>query len=285
MKSNNLKIPFSQVELKSILKQVEEVSILAGKKLTRYQNKLEKLNVHHKKAQGVVSEADIKTEEYILKKLKNVVKDAEFLAEESCYLNKEEYCETSPKKDLLWVIDPLDGTTNFLAGMDYYAVCISLCHKGIPILGVIHRPRTYETYSAFVGGGSHYKVNGKKKRTLEYNKKRKLKDALLATGFATEKGEAFDREFAFFKEIMSKCRGVRRMGSAALDLCFVSQEIFDGFWEKGLAPWDMAAAAIICEEAGLKLSDYNGDKFSIFGETIVCGPKSIQKELQTILKD
>jgi len=273
--------PFTQKELKEILLEVEKISFLAGKKLLRYQSKLSRLKVHHKKAQGVVSEADIKTEELIIKKLKSVVKGADFLAEESCYLNKEKYCD--PSQELLWVIDPLDGTTNFLAGMDCFAVCISLCYKGAPILGVIHRPRTHETYSSYLGGGSYIKVPNKKNRKLDYKKKRKMKDALLATGFATEKGESFDREFAYFKEMMSHCRGVRRMGSAALDLCLVAQEIFDGFWEKGLAPWDMAAAAIICEEANLKLSDYKGNAFSIFGETIVCAPKSIHKEILKVV--
>jgi myo-inositol-1(or 4)-monophosphatase len=273
----------SQSELKKILKEVIEVSKLAGTKLLGYQKKINTLKIDHKEAQGVVSEADVNTENFIIKKLKNVLTEAKFLAEESCYNNEDAFCERS--EGLLWVIDPLDGTTNFLNGMDVYAVCISLCLNGEPLLGVIHRPKTGDTYFAIKNNGAFLqKDNGRAKKLINTKRKsKKLSNCLLATGFATEKGEPFDKEFDLFKNMMANCRGVRRMGSAALDLCFVAEGVFDGFWERGLAPWDVAAASIICSEVGMKVTDYEGRKFSIFGSTIVCAEPSILKNIVKIL--
>lgn len=274
----------SQAQLKVILKEVIKVSQLAGDKLLRYQKKIDTLKIDQKEAQGVVSEADVYTENFIIKKLKNVVADAKFLAEESCYGDdKNTFCERSD--GLLWVIDPLDGTTNFLNGMDVYAVCISLCYQGRPLLGVIHRPRTGDTYYAIENGGAYLQKNtARAKKLLNAKRKsKKLSNCLLATGFATEKGEPFDREFDLFKSMMRNCRGVRRMGSAALDLCFVAEGVFDGFWERGLAPWDVAAASVICTEAGMKLTDYQARRFDIFGSTIVCSEPSIHKKIIKIL--
>ncbi len=260
------------------------MSQLAGVKLLRYQKKIDTLKIDHKEAQGVVSEADVNTENFIIKKLKNVIPEAKFLAEESCYGDdKNAFCERSD--GLLWVIDPLDGTTNFLNGMDVYAVCISLCFNGKPILGVIHRPRTSDTYYAIESGGAFLqKSSGRAKKLINAKRKsKKLSNCLLATGFATEKGEPFNREFDLFKNMMANCRGVRRMGSAALDLCLVAEGVFDGFWERGLAPWDVAAASIICSEVGMKLTDYEGRKFDIFGSTIVCSEPSIHKNIVKLL--
>lgn len=269
--------------LKKITDEIEDVAKKAGEKLIRYQKKLSSLTITAKKAQGVVSEADVNVENYIVRELKKVVPDAQFLAEESSY--GESSWETYKKSELLWVIDPLDGTTNFLSNMDYYAVCISLCYQGEPIIGVVHRPRTDETYRAYIGGGS-FKRHGHgrlKKNVCSQDKNKKLKQCLLATGFATEKGAPFDQEFRYFKTIMGHCRGVRRMGSAAMDLCLLAEGTFDGFWERGLSPWDVAAAGLICSEAGFRLSDYSNKKYSPFNETIVAARPSIHKSLIKLL--
>ena len=277
-------LPMKKSELKSLTEQVIEISALTGKKLLSYQKKISSLTIDHKKAQGVVSEADVEAEKYIIKKLKKILPEASFLAEESSYLAKDIF--TKDSEALLWVIDPLDGTTNFLNNMDYYAVCISLCYYGQPIIGVVHRPRTGETYFSFQGGGSYILDKKGRKKKLSSNGKpaKNFKDCLLATGFATEKGIPFDIEFDIFKSMMSNCRGVRRMGSAALDLCLTAEGIFDGFWERGLAPWDTAAASLICLEAGQFITDYSGEVFSPFNKTIVCGPKFSHKTLLKMLK-
>lgn len=278
---NTKKISVS--DLKKITDAVEKISLEAGLKLLRYQKKLSSLTIDSKKAQGVVSEADVNVEKYIIHQLSKLLPEASFLAEESSY-GTQSFADKK-ENDLLWVIDPLDGTTNFLNNMDYFAVCISLCQRGVPVVGVVHRPRTQETYRSFKSGGSYKRVGEGRLKKLADQKAatKKLKECLLATGFATEKGASFDQEFDYFKRIMGHCRGVRRMGSAALDLCFVAEGVFDGFWERGLAPWDVAAAGLICEESGHSLSDYNRKKYSPFDDTIVAAKGCIHKNLTKLL--
>lgn len=273
----------TSTEIKRALNVSIEIARKTGRKLVKYQKKIDKLNITSKEAQGVVSEADIVAEKFIIKELTKSFPGTDFLAEESTY---EDYASTAEavkalkKKEWLWVIDPLDGTTNYLNGMDYFAVCISLLHKGKIVTGVVYRPRTDELFYAEIGKGSFYK-NGKSKSLSikAKGKKKLLRESLLVTGFATEKGVVFDEEFSQFKKMMEKSRGIRRMGSAALDLCFVASGVFDGFWERGLAPWDMAAAGIICSEAGVKVTDYYGQKFDPFVETILAARNPVYKQI------
>lgn len=247
------------------------------------------LKVHHKEAQGVASEADIGAEERILKAIKKRYPHHEFLAEESAYAlfkgAKEKY-EYLKEKEWVWVIDPLDGTNNFLNGLDYYAICISLVNFGKPVLGVVYRPRTGETFTALEGKGAWVRLsNASKFKKLQCLKSKKpLSECLLVTGFTTEKGEVFDREFDLFKNMMGKSRGIRRMGSAALDLCYVASGIFDAFWERGLAPWDVSAAGIICLQAGIQITTYEGESFHPFQSTIVAAKKEIKNQLDPIIR-
>ncbi len=270
-------------ELKKILKEVKEVAEKAGSILIKYQKKIHSLDICGKEAQGVVSEADIKAEKFILKELKKKRPSFGFMAEESWFMEgRGDWSQFTAGEDCLWVIDPLDGTTNFLNGMDYFAVCIGLMVKGKAVLGVIYRPQTGDFYWAIDGVGAYLENSQKKmrKKKLEQRKvKKNLRECLLVTGFATEKGKVFDNEFRIFKKIMSTSRGIRRMGSAALDLCHVAQGIFDGFWERGLAPWDTCAAMVICQEAGIKVTDYNGRKYSPFGPHIVASHPSIHTKM------
>ena len=167
--------------------------------------------------------------------------------------------------------------------MDYYAICIGLIYRGLPLTGVVYRPSTDDCYSASIGNGAFkkkLKMLSRSKNLFQQKSVNKLKDSMLVTGFATEKGVVFDTEFLMFKNIMGTCRGIRRMGSAALDLCLVAEGIFDGFWERGLAPWDITAAGIICQEAGVKVSDYQGTSFQPFADTILAARKPLHKNLQ-----
>jgi myo-inositol-1(or 4)-monophosphatase len=278
-------LPFSKNELSTYLDAIEVVANKAGKRLLTYQKKLSTLTIDYKQAQGVVSEADVEVENFIVKELKKIIPDAGFLAEESSY-GKQSYADEAKKK-LLWVIDPLDGTTNFLNNMDYFAVCISLCYYGKPIMGLVYRPRFAHTYRAFYGGGAFFRAGDTRLKRISVSdlKDKKLKNSLLSTGFATEKGVPFDQEFALFKKMMKSSRGVRRMGSAALDLCLLAEGIFDGFWERGLAPWDVAAAGLICQESGCLVTDYSKEDFSPFAKTIVVGQKSIHKQLIKLIAE
>ncbi|MCP4912279.1 MAG: inositol monophosphatase [Oligoflexia bacterium] len=278
-----------KTEKTKLLKEINEVAIAAGKKLIRYQKKLSKLNVTHKAAQGVVSEADVETEKFIIKNLKKVFPQAAVLGEEDYFLNvkdKENGWKKFEEEEWLWIIDPLDGTSNFLSGLEFYCVCICLAQKGVPKLSVIYWPDKNVSYIAAENEGTYLLNNetGRKKKLLIEDHKTPLKNSLVVTGFAAEKGEPFNKEFELFKKVMGKSRGVRRLGSAALDICLVSQGLFGAFWERGLAPWDMAAAGLIALEAGLKVGTYQNQKFSPFAPTICVGTKKTYPELISILR-
>ncbi len=271
-------------ELDSFCKVAIDAAIDAGQILLRYQKKISKLKVHAKEAQGVMSEADLKSEQKIISILKKSFPTHEILAEESAFdsLGGElDAYKFFKQKNWCWCIDPLDGTNNFLGGMDYYAVCISLLHRGKPVVGVVLRPATNEVYYAVSGKGARYRSsNGSDQKLVPKKVVSKLKDTLLVTGFASEKGVLCQEEFITFQQILLKSRGVRRMGSAALDMCLLSQGIFDGFWERGLAPWDVAASGIIAIEAGVKVSDWNGRSFHPFQNTIIAARTPIYGQLR-----
>ncbi|MDD0854069.1 inositol monophosphatase family protein [Halobacteriovorax sp. GB3] len=274
-------------ELKKTLDIVAKISIETGAKLMKYQKKLNRLNITSKEAQGVFSEADVEAEKHIIKSLKRDFPTIPILGEESAfqdYQGKKEAYQKYAQMDYAWVVDPLDGTNNFLNGMDYFAVCISLVKKGQPILGVVHRPTSAHTFMAYQNGGSFFKVGAKRAKKIFNNRlSKKLNESMLVTGFITEKGKPNQKEFDLFWHMMGTCRGIRRMGSAALDLCYVAEGTFDGFWERGLAPWDMAAAAIICQEAGVKVTDYNAKKFSPFGETILAARSPVHAQMKKLI--
>ncbi len=273
----------SEGQLNLLLKEVCGIAEQAGKRLEKRRRKLESLTITSKEAQGVVSEADVEAEKFIIKKLKPLIGSATFLAEESAFLEfggKPEAYRHFLDHDYAWIIDPLDGTTNFLNNLDYYCVCICLVKKGVPILGLVYRPSSGEFFTALKGKGAFLSAPGKRRRKLEIGTAaKKLKNSLLVTGFACEKGAEFDQEFMLFLKMMKNSRGIRRMGSAALDLCLVAQGIFDGFWERGLAPWDVAAAGLICKEAGAVVTNYESERFHPFQSTIVASNRKISKEL------
>jgi len=290
-----IKHPLSVKELQHILDQVILTCEKAGLKLMKNQKKLGSLKITSKEAQGVVSNADVEAEKFLIKKLMPLVEGADFLAEESAFEkfgSKTEAFQEFKKLPFSWIIDPLDGTTNYLNNMDYYGVCVCLAFYGNPILGVVHRPRTAQTYFAIKGKGAFLRSSRAIKSGTRITKTKlqlptsgkKLKDALLVTGFACEKGQEYDNELQIFVDMMNSARGIRRMGSAALDMCLVAEGIFDGFWERGLSPWDMAASSLIAEESGAFLSDYEGQSFNPFMSTIVVGHRKLKKELLNHLK-
>ncbi|CBW25519.1 inositol-1-monophosphatase [Halobacteriovorax marinus SJ] len=258
----------------------------AGKILLKYQTKLSSLEITSKQAQGVASTADLASEKFIIKEISKRFPEHDILAEESAYVQfgdaKEAY-QVFKEREWTWVIDPLDGTNNFLNGLDYYAICISLLHMGKPVLGVVYRPSNGDCYYATSYAESrfiNYQKSQKSKKLYSNVNRKKLKEAMLSTGFVTEKGKCFNTEFDQFVQIMKKSRGIRRMGSAALDLCLVASGVFDGFWESGLAPWDMAAAGLICEQSGVKVTDFQGRAFQPFTASILAARSPFYKELK-----
>lgn len=295
MSTTTVSMSTKKINLKEALELAENLSIAAAKLLLKKQKTLKSLKITNKEAQGVASNADFESEKLIIKGIKKKYPDHYILAEESAYaefkgeMSRYEFLKT---KEWVWIIDPLDGTNNYLNGLDYYGVCIALAHYGKPVMGLVLRPKTKECFFALKNKGARVRYFSEDftkslKVTKLQNKKatKKLKDSLLVTGFVTEKGQVFEAEFAMFKDLMSKSRGIRRMGSAALDLCYVAQGQFDCFWEKGLSSWDVAASGLICMEAGLKVSDYKDRPFHPFQESIIAATPTIHKEMLSLFRN
>lgn len=272
-------------ELKGILDFSRTLTVKVSRQLLRDRKNLDQLKVTHKQAQGVVSDADLKAEATLVKGLKKKYPHHSFLAEEASFRehgdSKKHYAEAS-KKEWLWIIDPLDGTNNFLNGLDYFAISLALCYKGETVLALVCRPVTGEMFYALKGKGSYYRASntGRHKKIHREKSEKNFSQCLLATGFVSEKREFFSREFETFRSLMLKSRGIRRMGSAVLDLCYVALGQFDGFWERGLAPWDTAAASFICQLSGVRVSDYSNRKFSPFSSTIAAARRPVHTKLR-----
>lgn len=275
----------NKVVLEDALALAMKLAETSGKFLLKKQTQLSSLKITTKVAQGIASDADTESEKIIIDGIRKNYPDHFILAEESAYtefkgeMSRYQFLK---EKEWVWIIDPLDGTNNFLNGLDYYGVCIALVHYGEPVVGLVLRPTNGECFYAIKGKGTKLVNLWKKSKAIpikQNTNKKMLKDSLLVTGFTTEKGPVFEQEFTLFKNMVGTSRGIRRMGSAALDLCYVCKGIFDCFWERGLAAWDVAAAGLICLEAGVKVTDYSGQKFHPFQETIVAARAPLHSEI------
>lgn len=291
MKIATMKTTTKKVNRDEALKLSIDLAKKASAFLLKKQSKISSLKITTKVAQGIATEADTMSEEIIVSGIKKKYPEHFILAEESAYKEYKgemDRYQFLKDKEWVWIIDPLDGTNNFLNGLDYFSICISLVSFGEPIVGVVLRPSTGECFYATKGKGSKTinlsKENSKAKPLKIPLNKKKLKDCLLVTGFTSEKGDVFEEEFRLFKRMVGKSRGIRRMGSAALDLCYVAQGIFDCFWERGLAAWDVSAAGLICQEAGVKVTDYTGQKFHPFQETIIASRTPLHGEILSIFQ-
>lgn len=283
--SKATKVTTNKVVLEDALNLALKLAGTSGKLLLKKQQHLSSLKITTKIAQGIASNADTESEKIIIDGIKKNYPEHFILAEESAYkefkgeMSRYEFLK---EKEWVWIIDPLDGTNNFLNGLDYFGVCIALVNYGEPVVGVVLRPTSGECFHAIKGKGTKLINLWKKSPAVKIKSlknKKALKDSLLVTGFTTEKGPVFEEEFALFKSMVGTSRGIRRMGSAALDLCYVSKGIFDCFWERGLAAWDVAAAGLICIESGVKVSDYDGQKFHPFQETIIAARVPLHSEI------
>jgi myo-inositol-1(or 4)-monophosphatase len=180
--------------------------------------------------------------------------------------------------ETLWVIDPLDGTTNFASGLPIWSVSIGVLHRGARLAGVVHDPGRGECFTALRGEGT--RLNG---RPVTVSGVSDLGSALLVTGFPYDIRTSRVDNLDHFERMMKRSRAVRRLGSAAIDLAYVACGRFDGFWELKLHPWDVAAGALLVEEAGGIVADFEGCPFDIFGAEIVAGPAALTEAMIPIL--
>ena len=242
----------------------------AGSIINRASFDIDKLTIRRKQQNDFVSEVDDAAEEAIISVLREAYPAHGFLAEESGYRDRE--------AEYLWVIDPLDGTTNFLHGLPQYCVSIALLHKGVPTQAVVFDPNRNELFTATRGAGAY--LND---RRIRVSRTDRIEDALVGTGFPFKIVTHIDDYLRMLRNVMTTCAGVRRPGAAALDLAWVACGRLDGFWERGLSAWDMAAGALLIREAGGLVADLDGgEQFLDKGHVVAANAKVFAALLNTL---
>lgn len=231
------------------------------------------IEVHYKSAIDLVTTVDRQSEQRIVEVLHKNFPQYSILAE-------EETAFTGTRSEYRWIIDPLDGTTNFAHGYPHCCVAIALERDGEIIVGLVYDPLRRECFTAARHRGAM--LNGHAIRTSRVDE---LDKALLATGFPYDRRDNADFYLAFFKAFMIRSQGIRRNGSAALDLCYVACGRIDGFWELKLHAWDTAAGGLIVREAGGVLSDFSGAEFSIWQDETLAGNLFIQPEMVRVASE
>lgn len=255
-------------DIKEYRKIAEEIAYGAGKILKDGFKKDKK--VKYKGSIDPVTKFDLKSEKYIISKIKKQFPTHAILAEEGT--NKK------TSSGFRWVVDPLDGTVNYAHRFPIYSVSIALQYQDQTIVGVVYDPHMDEKFSAGINAGAT--LNGKK---LKVSDEKKLFRSLLATGFAYNIRSAKKNNLGMFSRMMKKAQAVRRLGSAALDLCWVAAGRLEGFWEYYLHPWDTAAAILIVSEAGGKVTKIDLGEYSIFSDQILASNTLIHKQMADVL--
>ena len=238
-----------------------------GKELQRYWGNLKANDVQEKRPGDLVTEADKAAEKAVLTVLKRHVPDHAILAEESGMQGDWD-------AEYLWAIDPLDGTTNYAHQYPCFAVSVGLLHKGIPIVGVVYNPIHNELYCAATGLGATCN-----NLPIHVSKTECLAKSILVTGFAYDRRSTPDNNYAEFCRLTHKTQGVRRDGAASLDLAYVACGRVDGYWERGLSPWDIAAGIVIVQEAGGYVTGYDQSVFEIRSDRILATNGTLHREL------
>lgn len=260
----------------------------AGSIINRASLDIERVRVSRKQQKDFVTEVDQAAEQAILEVLTQAYPDHHFLGEEGGLINAQgRRIETideqgnsrrPPAMEHLWIIDPLDGTTNFIHGLPIYAVSIGLMHRGQITQAVVYDPSRDELFVASRGDGAM--LNGRRIRVALRDR---LDESLIGTGFPFRDGDPFELYTEMFRTFASKTAGLRRPGSAALDLCYVAAGRYDGFFEMGLMPWDAAAGSLLVTEAGGYVGNFKGDGDFLFSENIVAASPKIFAQMVSLL--
>jgi len=242
----------------------------AGGIIVRYIDRIDSLTIATKARNDFVSEVDRHAEQAIIQKISRAYPEHGILAEESSEKKGNEY---------QWIIDPLDGTTNFLYGIPHYAVSIALKYRGRLEQAVVYDPVKDELFTASRGQGAQ--MNGHR---LRVNNRKDLNAALLATGIPFRDNQNQDLFMETMRYLIPDTAGIRRLGSAALDLAYVAAGRFDGYWEFALQSWDIAAGILLVEEAGGRVADLRGGKDPLESGNIICGSPRVFQAMRERLK-
>lgn len=254
----------------TMLECAKQAAVAAGRLIKDHAGKVKNVQIKSGQETNLVTELDREAESLIIKTLLTQYPDHDVLAEESgSRSNASEY---------RWVIDPIDGTTNFASGLPIFCVSIGLEYRGNIVLGVIYDPSRDELFTAERGKGAF--LNG---LSIRVSSTASLIESVLVTGFAYNVSSTREN-IDHFENFLLEARAVRRLGSAALDLCYVAAGRLDGYWELSLNPWDMAAGVLLVEEAGGKYTDLEGRPTTIHNKKILVSNGKIHEQMVTVLK-
>ncbi len=252
-----------------LLKRVRDVSVAAGELIKSRLGRFG--NIFFKGRINLVTDIDKASQELIIKRLKKLLPEADFLAEEEKNTIKR-------TREFRWIVDPLDGTTNFVHGFPFFCVSIALQKDSEIVLASVYDPIRKELFHSLKNSGSFLN-----KKRISVSKTKTLKESLLATGFSYKFRKSRDNNIANFIKLLVSSQAIRRAGSAALDLCYVACARFDGFWELDLNPWDTAAGILIVKEAGGKVSNFKDREYSLKDKQILATNGLIHKQMLGLL--
>lgn len=258
------------MNLKEIILKANEVVLQTGAFIREESAKIHQIVIEEKDLNSLVSYVDKTAEMQLVEGLQKLIPDCGFLTEENT--------TTIAGKSVEWIIDPLDGTTNFLYGIPAFSISIGLRVNEKLVAGIIYEINRNELFYAYENGGAF--LNG---NSIHVSARKTLKECLLATGFPYYDFSGMNNYIEALKVLMRGSRGLRRIGSAAIDLAYVACGRFDGFFEYSLNPWDVAGGAIIIHEAGGKVTDYSGGNNYLFGKEIIATNSCIHNELMEVL--
>jgi myo-inositol-1(or 4)-monophosphatase len=259
------------MNLEEITSQVVDLCYTVGQFIKTEQIKINSKDIETKDLNSFVSYVDKEAEIQLVSKLKTILPEAGFIAEEGT--------ETKQGEVYNWIIDPLDGTTNYLHNLPVFAISIALAKNKEIVSGVIYEIGFDEMFSAWKDGGAFMN-----KSAISVKGTTDLKDTLLATGFPYYDFDRLPKYLNLLSDCFQKTRGVRRFGSAAIDLAYVACGRFDGFFEYGLNSWDVAAGALIVQEAGGKVDDFKSNENHIFGREILAGSTAVFNNLKELVQ-
>ncbi|MGH2567481.1 MAG: inositol monophosphatase family protein [Bacteroidota bacterium] len=248
-----------------------EAAVDAGRFLKRNIGRIKHIDRKLGQETNLVTEIDRKAEEMIIEKIRKRYHHHDFLG--------EEFGGHEKKSEFKWIIDPLDGTTNFTHGLPIFCVSVGLERRGELILGVVYDPNFDELFTAEKGRGSF--LNN---RRLHVSNTKRLGESLLVTGFPYDIGSKTDSIVVHFENFLKEAQAVRRLGSAALDLCYVAAGRFDGYWEHSLNPWDMAAGVLLVQEAGGKYTDLKGFPSTIYQKSVLATNGMLHDRMVEVLR-
>lgn len=259
------------MNLDKLLNDVCSISKECGQFLISENKNIRQSDIETKSEHDYVTYVDKASEKFLINELGKLLPEAAFVAEESQSQRKEtRFC---------WIVDPLDGTTNYIHGLPPYAVSIALTDKNTEILAVIYEPNLDECFSAHAYSQSY--LNNQPIRVSET---KNLFDSFLATGFPSRDYSHMEEYMQVFRKLMFDTQGIRRLGSAAIDMAYVTCGRFDAFYEYHLSAWDVAAGSLLVKQAGGAVTDFGGGSNYLFGKEIICSNGLIQQDILELIQ-